>query len=148
MSASAEQIERLRRMVAEPTAETYSDAMLAAAIEARPVVDSAGRRPRDTSGVENRSWAPTYDLAAAAADLWEEKAAALAANYDFNADGGDYKRSQAFAQAQKMVHHYRSRVVVSSVPIVRDVPYERELSEALDGPLYGGLVVNRPPDDW
>lgn len=45
------------------------------------------------------------DVYAAASDIWEEKAADAAGNYDFDADGGSYKRSQLYdrylAQARK-----------------------------------------------
>ncbi len=44
MAASAEQIARLRRMVAEPTTATYTDDDLAAYIAAHPLMDANGRK--------------------------------------------------------------------------------------------------------
>lgn len=115
MAASADQVARLRKMVAEPTTTTYSDVALKAYIEAYPLVDERGEAPYTFSSatpparVENTGWMPTYDLNAAAADVWDEKAAALAANFDFQVDGGDYSRSQAFEHAQARARYYRSR---------------------------------------
>ena len=43
---------------------------------------------------EADEWIPTYDLNAAAADIWEEKAATVADEFDFKADGGSFTRSQ------------------------------------------------------
>jgi hypothetical protein len=116
MTVTAAQILQVRRMAAELTATTYSDAAITAFIEAYPVMDERGEEPYtwDTSTTpptqdENDDWIDTYDLNAAAADIWEEKAAVWAAKYDFTADGGTYHRSQGFEQAQKMARHYRSR---------------------------------------
>ena len=75
MSASDEDIARLRRMTNEPTQSPYSDALMAAYLEAWPLTDSNGLNP-DTGG---SSWTEAYDLHAAAADIWEEKAATFQA---------------------------------------------------------------------
>lgn len=116
MSATAAQIERLRRMVNEATAATYDDYTLAEYIERYPLVDERGEKPYtwDTSTTppsqdENEDWIPTYDLNAAAADVWEEKAGVLAPDYAFSADGGRYERNQAYEQAMKQARYYRSR---------------------------------------
>ena len=116
MAATAAQIARLRRMVNEPTTDTYTDDDLAGYIESYPRIDERGESPYtwDTSTEPptqdvNDSWIPTYDLNAAAADIWQEKAAVLAQDYDFNADGGQYSRSQAYEHAMRQVRYYRSR---------------------------------------
>ena len=115
MTATAAQIAQVRRMVAEPTATTYTDAMLSATIERYPRLDEQGEEPFTLSSatppvhVANSEWMPTYDLNAAAADVWEEKAGAVAALYDFSADGGNYSRSQAYEQMMKQARTYRSR---------------------------------------
>lgn len=115
MAATAAQIARLRRMVNETTEEPYSDDDIQAYIEIYPLEDLRGEGPwiesTSTPGqlVENPDWAPTYDLNAAAADLWAEKAGILAADFDFNADGGQYSRSQAYEQAMKQARYFRSR---------------------------------------
>jgi len=116
MAATAEQIARLRRMVAEPTSATYADADIAAYIESYPVLDEMGEAPYelDVSTIPphqdaNTEWIPTYDLHAAAGDIWEEKASAVSAYFDFQADGGNFSRSQLYEQAQKQARYHRSR---------------------------------------
>ena len=116
MAATAEQVARLRRMVNESTTETYSDDLLAEYIERYPCVDERGEAPYtwDTSDEpptedENEDWLPTYDLNAAAADVWEEKAAVLAGDYDFSGDGASFKRSQGYEQHMRQARFYRSR---------------------------------------
>jgi hypothetical protein len=94
---------QLRRMVAEPTLEPYSDAVLQSMLDSHLLIDTSGLRPSDAG------YAPTYDLNACAADVWSEKAAALAAGYDFAADGASYQRSQQTANAQAMERKYRAR---------------------------------------
>lgn len=83
-------IPRLRRMVAEPLTTTYTDAALEAIIILYPVRDSAHLEPEDDG------WTPTYDLHAAAQDIWEEKAAALADQHDFSADSSSFTVSQRY----------------------------------------------------
>ena len=117
MTATAAQIAQLRRMIAEPSAptSTYADADLQAVIETYPTVDARGEDPMIESTTTpgtlmiNPFWLPTYDMHAAAAAVWEEKAAALAANFDFSADGGQYSRSQGYQQAMQMVRFHLAR---------------------------------------
>lgn len=116
MSATTEQIAQLRRMVDEPTADTYTDEDLAGYVEKHPLLDERGEVPYtwDTSTspptqTANDDWIPTYDLHAAAAEIWEEKAAAPAGDYDFQADGGQYSRSQVFEQCMEQARYHRAR---------------------------------------
>lgn len=102
-------IDQLRRMVAEPEQDTYTDALLSAAIARHPLPDADGYAPTNTA------WAGAWCINSAAADIWEEKAAALAGDFDFSADGGDYKRSQAHAQMMGMARAYRSRRSTSAL---------------------------------
>ena len=44
----------------------------------------------------------SYDLRAAAADAWRERAAGRASGYDFGADGAQYSRSQWFRHCMEM----------------------------------------------
>ena len=119
---TAAQIAQLRRMTGESIpASTYTDALLTTYIEKYPRVDEQGEEPFTLSGavppvhVVNTEWMPTYDLNAAAADVWQEKATAFVGQYDFNADGGSYSRSQQHDQCMKQVRYYRSRVMPTSV---------------------------------
>ena len=116
MSATAAQIQRLRRMVNEPGTADYDNPTVTEYIERYPLMDERGQKPYtyDTSTSpptkdDNEDWLPTYDLNAAAADVWEEKAAALAEDYDFSADGASFKRSQSHQHATKMAAYYRRR---------------------------------------
>lgn len=116
MAATDEQIAQVRRMTAEPTTATYSDALIQATIERYPLIDERGEAPYtwETSTTPptqdpNEDWIATYDLNAAAADIWDEKAAALAANYDFATQGQSFQRSQAFEAAARAARYYRSR---------------------------------------
>lgn len=110
MAATAAEIARLRRMTAEPGATNgYTDTVLGETLARYPVPDAAGVYPLDEDGVANTDWAATYDLNAAAADVWTEKAATLAGSYDFTADGSTFHRSQAVEQATKMASYYSSR---------------------------------------
>jgi len=103
-------------MSSEPSTSVYSDGQIAGYIEAYPVVDASGNFPA------NPDWAATYDLYAAAADIWEEKAARYAELFDFDADGGNYKRSQMIDQAMKMAARYRARRSASSVRLIKYPP--------------------------
>ncbi len=121
MAASEDEIARLRRLVNEATEETYSDETLAEYIEAHPLEDARGEGPwvesETTPGTLeiNPDWTPTYDLNAAAADVWEEKAGTLAQDFDFSADGGNYSRSQAYEQAMKQTRYFRSKRSIKTI---------------------------------
>jgi hypothetical protein len=128
MAATAAQISQLRRMVAEPTQTTYSDATLTTYIERYPHIDQFGESPLDAYGEANADWTATYDLSAAAADLWEEKAAAVATKFDFSANGGQYTQSQQYEQHMKMCRHFRSRRMPSTAMLVKS-PKETSTDE-------------------
>ena len=121
MAATADQIARVRRMVGEPTTADYSDALITEYIERYPLVDARGEDPwiesTTTPGTleENPDWTATYDLNAAAADIWAEKAAPLAADYNFSADGGRYDRSSAYEQFMKQSRYYRARRSIRTI---------------------------------
>ncbi len=124
MTVTAEQLARLRRMVAEPGAtSTYTDAALALYVERYALDDDLGEPPL-TMGtawppalVPNPWWKPTYDLNAAAADVWEEKAGAVATSFDFTTDGQSFSRSQSFEMAMKQARFYRARRAMRSVTL-------------------------------
>jgi len=100
---TSDMIARLRRMTAEPlTSDTYTQGDLQEVIARYPVLDSNGTEPDDYG------WLGAWDINQAAADVWEEKASLVAMDFDFAADGGDYKRSQMHAQMLTMARRYRS----------------------------------------
>lgn len=126
MAPTAAQIAQLRRMVAEPTATTYSDATLTTYIETYPLLDERGEAPytwddsTDPPTQEaNDSWIPTYDLHAAAGDIWEEKAANWADKYQFAADGGNYSRNQVYEQMMASARYHRSRRASKTMTAVK-----------------------------
>lgn len=136
MAATAEQIARLRRMAGESNPTTYSDSDIAAYIERYPILDALGNDPwvesetTPTTLIANPDWTATYDLNAAAADLWAEKAAGLAARYDFSTQGQSFSRSQGYEMAQKQSRYYRSRRAVGTIAM-RPEP-KPDLDELLD----------------
>ncbi len=105
---SAADIQVVRRMTGV-TVEEYSDNNLSSIIERYPLPDANGLFP------EEDGWTPRYDLNAAAADVWAEKAAGLAGQYDFTADGASFERSQAYEQAMQQARYYRSRRALHTV---------------------------------
>ena len=119
MTVTVAQLSQLRRMVAEPLQTTYTDAVLTAYITRYPHIDEFGELPTDDDGVANASWTATYDLSAAAADVWEEKAGGGAGRFDFSANGGQYTQSQQFEQYMKQARYYRSRRMPSTMQAVK-----------------------------
>lgn len=114
MAASAAEVVRLRRMVAESDdSNGYTDAVLEDAIERYPLLDADGLEPTDAE------WTATYDLNAAAAEVWGEKSAALSGSFDFSADGASFTRSQAHMQALKMQRHYAARRAPGTITVIR-----------------------------
>jgi hypothetical protein len=114
-------------MVNEPLSATYDDTSLNEYIEEHAVIDSDGYEP------DEDDWTETYDLNAAAADIWEEKAAALVGEMDFSADGGQFSASQLYEQAKKQAAYYRSRSRIKSIELKPDRPF---LSQDLLRPLH------------
>lgn len=123
MAATAAQKAQLRRMVNEPTTTAYSDVTLATYIEAYPLVDARGEAPwvesTTTPGTleANDDWTPTYDLNAAAADIWAEKAASATANFDFATDGQSFSRNQVYQACMRQSAYYRSRRAVKTITL-------------------------------
>ena len=123
MTATAAQIAEVRRMVAEPTTTTYSDALITTFIERYPHLDEYGEPPYYKSSdvppeqTANTDWVPTYDLHAAAGDIWEEKAAGVAHRVDFSADGGNYSMSNQYEQYMKQARNHRSRRMPSTTTL-------------------------------
>lgn len=94
MAVSAADIARTRALSAAPVAD-YSDAAICAVIALYPKYDSTGTE--------------TYDLYRAAADIADQRAAAVATLYDVSADGAGLSRSQIQAQLYALGTRLRSR---------------------------------------
>jgi len=133
---TAAQIATVRRLTAEPTTTTYSDALITTMIEAYPHMDEYGEAPLDDDGVANADWTPTYDLNAAAADIWNEKASAVAHRVNFAADGGNYSMSNMFEQYMKQSRYFRSRRMPSTARMVKS---PKEWNSESDDSWIGNL---------
>lgn len=106
---AAADIARLRLFIAESGTVTYSDSLLRSVVANYPITDAAGEWPYLTSGSVNTDWAPLYDLAAAAAEIWDNKGAAIAERFDFTADGATFHKSQQVQQYEKNARKWRAR---------------------------------------
>lgn len=104
MTVSNADIARLRRMTNELTTTTYSDELLGFYLAAWPLVDKNGVSQED----DNSAWIEAYDLHAAAADIWEEKAATLSEKHDFQADGASFSSNQMYENAKKQAELHRA----------------------------------------
>ena len=124
MAATAAMAAELRRMVDESTEVTYNDALVDAIIEKYPLIDALGTDPQDVDFTttpptitEKDEWIPTYDLNAAAAQIWEEKAAAIADEFTFSADGGSFSRSKKHDQYKLNARTYSSKKSAQTIKV-------------------------------
>ena len=127
-------INRLRRLTAESASETYTDEDLTAYLETYPLADADGYVSTDTA------WAGNWDINQAAADIWQEKAALLATDFDFAADGGDYKRSQAYQQTLAIARMFRARRQSGTLTMIAT-------PKPLGAPSLLEYIGNLPEDD-
>ena len=141
MAATATQISQARRMCALTIGDTtYTDTILAAYIERYPLLDAYGSQPYIWDYTTypphqdvNTAWVATYDLNAAAADVWSEKAAPFAAKFDVSADGANMSLSQQYQQAQAQARYYRSRRSASTIKqVVAPRPQDDSLYGEVD----------------
>lgn len=135
MTVTASEIKRLRSMINEPTAATWTDSDLTTMIEGSACIDVEGSNPTDSD------WLPTYDLYKVASDLWLEKAAKFADEFDFSSDGGSYQRSQKHQMMLKQSGYYASRskglaLMLKQYPVTNspitgwtDMPYKDEIDK-------------------
>lgn len=87
------------------------------------VVDEDGLAPADTGYVE------TFDLAWAAAEAYELKAARVAGAVDFTSEGATFKPSVTAAQLMSMATRWRSRSSLGGVQVWEfddATPYEMQ----------------------
>lgn len=103
MTVTASDIKRIRSMINEPTAATWTDYDLTVLIEAAACIDTEGNIPTDSN------WKATYDIYSVASKLWIEKAGKFADEFDFSADGGSFHRSQKQMMMLKQASYYESR---------------------------------------
>jgi len=139
MTATAAQITKVRRMTDEAGIATYTDDDIQTYIETYPLIDERGKGPYGWDASTdpptpdpNDDWIPTYCLYSAASDVWEEKAAAVADEFDFNADGGQFTRSQKYEQYMGQARWHRSRRAAKTI---RLIPQTRSISSEWLGNL-------------
>lgn len=149
MASTAAMIAQVRRWVNEPTSTTYNDASIAALIEQYPLQDERGVSPYyydvtsdPPTQVATVGWYPTYDLRAAAADIWDDKAAALAERVDRPhqqpISGYNYEtQPRDFALAQARYH--RSKRVARTGTLIQS-PSRRRYGNA-------AWIGNLPEED-
>jgi hypothetical protein len=133
MAVSDADIARLRRMANELDNTIYSDDLLASYLEAWPVYDSEGR------SFEEAEWVEGYDLHAAAGDIWEEKASAVAHKHDFSADGASFSSSQLHEMYSDQARYHRARQKAKTKLVVKR---PTETSSSL---LYQQFYANVDP---
>lgn len=137
MAPSEFDLARLRRMVDESDPSgTYSDEILTTYLEQWPLIDSEGR------DYNNSSWTEGYDLSAAAADIWDEKAAAVQSKHDFSADGANFSANQMFENAKNMAKHFRAMQKSS----IKRVPLPSTRSTYFDNYANPIFDEDEPPD--
>lgn len=149
MTVTASTVARVRLMINEPTDSTYSDAAIEERILEHPLPDSAGVAPG------GEGWVPTYDLNVLAANIWTEKASALASRFSFSADGASFNLNQAYDNAIKMATYYSQQ---STSAWKRSQGTRKGSSKTLtayppprDAPGYypNAWIGNQPEDtDW
>jgi len=104
-------------MVAEPTETTYTDEVLTTIIESFPMMDERGVAPyyydvttNPPTQVAVVGWYPTWDKNAAAAAVWEEKAAAVAQDFDYPTyQGGTYQQSRVYQSYLRQARYYAAK---------------------------------------
>lgn len=152
MTATPAMIAQVRRWTNEATAEHYTDDALQALIEQFPKVDERGIAPYwyDTATdpptqVATVGWYPTYDLHAAAAVVWEDKAALLAETVDRPTQGptpGVHRETQPRDYALAQARYHKSRSSAKNATLVawpsrrslRDTVWIGNLAERDDFP--------------
>lgn len=147
MASTNDQKAEVRRMCALADDDaTYTGTLVGTIIEGYPLPDQNGTMPtylnystNPPTVTENEAWIPTYDLNAAAAKIWGEKAAALAAEFDFETNDQRFDRSQKHLQALRMQRLYASRRAPTSVTVYG------QAYKGTDQPVWIGNLPE--PDD-
>lgn len=114
MAASVTDVSLVRLKINEQNDERFVDAQIEDIIEQFPVRDKGGLLPED------EDWQPTYDLNRAASELWLMKAGLFSQDYDFQADGASYTRSQMYEQALKQARIYAGRSQAETIKLISD----------------------------
>lgn len=129
----ATDIARVRRLINEPTTATYTDADIQAALERNLTFDSTGRRPWTYNGTAlDPLYVTTYDVYRTAGELWDEKAAALACQFDYSGDGANMSLKQKYDNAVAAGQRCKGRACVRIPRPVREGMQGIEEDQLLD----------------
>jgi hypothetical protein len=105
MALTAAQLTRLGSFAGEThknaaDRQVTDDQLQLIADDSAKVPDSSGFAP------SHASYTDTYDLFRAASEAWRWKAGIVAENYDFIAEGGEFKRAQVYAHYMEQSKRY------------------------------------------
>jgi hypothetical protein len=113
--SEAEAYEALRAMVAADSDPVLSE------VEVERLLLIARRADVDGREITDAAWVPTWDLNAAAAEGWRNKAGKVAGQFSFATDGQTFNRVQMVEQCREMARLYANRVH-GSMPMASSVP--------------------------
>lgn len=139
MAPSDSDIARLRRITNEPDESTYTNEVLSEYLAAWPLVDDKGRTSTNTN------WTEAYDLHAAAADIWEEKAATFQTKHDFSADGASFSSSQLYQTAMQNAKHHRAEQKAKVKAMPNTTRRNDTYFPAYENPIFD---EDQPPEDF
>lgn len=120
---SDEDIQTLRDMAGDTTLLSFSLNDLRDLLFSYAINDIVGETPWSRlsnaigGSIVNPDWIATFDFNAAAAKLWSLKANSVIDKYDFQADGGNYSRSQVYENFMKMSRHFSSRRAIRMIRV-------------------------------
>ncbi len=98
---------RLKAMTAADSTPVLSADELDLLLDMHRTADASGVAPGATG------WVGTWDLNRAACEGWKWKAAKVAGNFTFSADGATFNRSEILANCERMIAQYSRRSAVS-----------------------------------
>lgn len=105
MAALEDAVARVKRLGATDQRPVVTGLQVQAIVETYRLVDAEGLAPGATG------WSPTYDTNAAIAEVWAQKAAAVAGDYSFSADNAEFSKGDVLAHMLAMEAKYSALVV-------------------------------------
>jgi hypothetical protein len=120
MALSANDLDRLKMMAGEAHKTTRAlddDDLQFIADQYAKIKDADGNAPT-ASG-----YTDTYDLYVAAAEAWRMKAGQFAEDFDFEAEGGVFRRSQKYTNALQQSARYAA-MAGQMAPQIRSIAVE------------------------
>jgi hypothetical protein len=106
--------------------EDYTVETLRDILASNAVSDSEGR------GTSDPDWELTIDIYAAAAEVWEEKGAHVALDFDFSGGDASFSRTSTHTHAMRQARYYRNRARAKTIPTRYN--YDTNLSAPVNAP--------------